>query len=84
VTNDGQSVELTGARDIAKLALSSESARQTFVTKLFEHMVKQAPAAYGLETMERLSSQFAADDFNIQTLMVKIAVVAASHGKPES
>jgi hypothetical protein len=79
-TEDGETVEVTNARDIARLALGSESAHRAFVVQLFQHLTKQNPAAYGPSVVEQLRAEFEADDFNIQNLMVRIAVMAALHG----
>jgi hypothetical protein len=80
-TADGQTVDVASARDVANFAATSESAHRAFVTQLFHHLVKQNSAAYGADTVERLRNQFANDDFNMQNLMVRIAVVAATHGQ---
>jgi hypothetical protein len=79
-TQDGETVELASARDVAELAVSSEAAHRAFVIQLFQHMTKQNPGAYGPEVIERLRDTFAADQFHIQNLMVRIAVLSALHG----
>jgi hypothetical protein len=80
VTEDGEILEVASARDIAEFAIESESARRTFVIQLFEHLVKQPPHAYGLDTIDELEIGFSQDDFNIQNLMVNIAVLSAGYG----
>ncbi len=80
VTVDGDTLEVQSARDIADFAVASESSHRAFVTQMFQHLVKQNPAAYGPDTVARLQSQFEEDDFNIQHLMARIAVLAAVHG----
>ncbi|MCA9150251.1 MAG: DUF1592 domain-containing protein, partial [Planctomycetales bacterium] len=79
-TENGERIDIANARDIAQLALSSESAHRAFVVQLFEHMTKQTPAAYGPNTAEELRAAFEADQYNIQNLMVRIAVLAAEQG----
>ena len=39
--------------------------------------MKQDANAYGFDTIERLQSEFEADNFNIQNLMIRIATTAA-------
>lgn len=78
-TENGDTLEVDSARDIAELALSSESAHRAFVVQMFQHLTKQNPPAYGPETTEQLRDQFAADQFHVQNLMVRIAVLAARH-----
>ncbi len=83
-TENGETVEVDSARDISELALSSESAHRSFVVQLVQHLTKQSPGAYGPATVERMRAAFEADQFNIQNLMVRIAVLAATHGSSTS
>jgi hypothetical protein len=57
---------------------SSEEAQRAFIKNAFQHFVKQPPAAYGSETMDRLATHFTKSGYNIRDLLVEIAVVAAS------
>lgn len=77
---DGKMVKISGARDVAELAANSEEARSAFIRQLFQQTVKQAPAAYGKETMAKLEKTFAAENFNIQKLLVNIAEVSTTYG----
>ena len=63
----------------SNFAVASESAHQAFVAQVFHHLVKQNSAAFGADTVDQLRQQFAQDDFNIQNLMVRIAVLSATH-----
>lgn len=74
VTADGSKVEFENAVDIAKFAIESEDARRAFVTQVFHHLVKQDPAAYGDDTIDKLTSTFAEDRYNVQNLIFEIAV----------
>jgi hypothetical protein len=78
VTPEGEVLALQGARDIAESAAASEAAHRAFIVQLFHHLVQQNPDAYGLETVDRLRREFAADRFNVQNLMVSIAELAAT------
>jgi len=82
-SDSGQTIRLTGARDVAEHAIANPSAQLTFVEQLFHHVVKQPAAAYGADTLERLQAQFADSDYNIQELLVEIALIAASAGPPD-
>jgi hypothetical protein len=84
VTDQGDTVKIQSARDIASLALSHESAERAFVSQLFLHLIHQTPAAYGLDTTEELGEQFRAKDFDIQNLIATIATISAGHGIPTS
>lgn len=78
VTVEGDTLELTSAQDLAQHAVSSPAAQRAFVTQLFRHLVKQDPIAYGPDVAETLREGFLEDNFNIQNLMVEIAVHAAT------
>ena len=80
LTDEGQTVHLTGARDIAEYAIGSEQAHKAFIQQLFNHVVKEPMLAYGLDTMKRLHESFIASDFNMQKLLVDIATISALHG----
>jgi len=82
-TPEGETVKLEGARDLAEFAAADESAQLGFVEQLFHHTVKQPAAAYGSATLIDLRRQFAADEFNMQDLLVNIATTCASHGLTE-
>lgn len=79
ITDEGVVVRLQGARDVAEFATGSEHAQNAFIEQLFNHIVKQPMLAYGPEVMNDLRKRFIAAEFNIQKLMVDIAVVSAMH-----
>jgi hypothetical protein len=79
-TDDGRKLVFKGARDIAEHAVASEQAQAAFVEQLFHQVVKQPALAYGFDTLTRLRQSFAASGFNMQQLLVDIAVTAALHG----
>jgi hypothetical protein len=72
----GQRVRLTGPRDIVEYVAGNPSGHRAFIRHLFNHCVKQQPAAYGPSVLEDLQKAFAANDCHIQKLLVDIAVVA--------
>lgn len=79
-TPEGETIRLTGARDVAEHAVTNEAAHRTFVRQMFQHLIKQPPAAYGPETVEQLRRSFAANDFNVRKLAAEIAEMSALHG----
>jgi len=79
---DGKTVRLTAAADVARLAVSSEKAHEAFVQQLFLHSVKQPPAAFAPETAAALTKQFEAGNFSIRKLLVQIALTKALQGLP--
>jgi len=77
-TDLGDTIKISGARDVAEYAADSPSAHRAFVQHLFHHTVKQPAAAYGLDRIDKLRDDFAARGFNILHLLKNIAVTAAS------
>jgi hypothetical protein len=80
LTEDGQAIHLTGARDVAQFAISSEPAQNAFIQQLFHYVVKQPLLAYGADTLKQLRQKFVAADFNMQTLLAEIVTVSALRG----
>ena len=80
LTDEGQTIRLTGARDVAKFALDNEQAQNAFIEQFFHQVVKQPALAYGADTLSQLRTSFVASDFNLQKLFVEIAVTAVTHG----
>ncbi len=78
-TENGEVVPVSSPRDVAALALQSPAAQRVFVAQLFQHLTKQIPAAYGPDVLAELVESFQADQYHIQRLMVRIAVIAATH-----
>lgn len=76
-TRTGEHVAFAGPKELAEYLTSGEDAQRAFVSRAFQHFVKQPVAAYGPETLERLLKQFRESNFNIQQLLVEIAVVAS-------
>jgi hypothetical protein len=81
VTSDGETVKLTGARDLGKHTAENEDARRGFERQMFHYMVKQPMVAYGGETLERLDAQFLASSTNMRKLLTEIATIAAMPAK---
>ena len=82
-TDEGQTIRLTGARDLVKFAAENPDGHRAFIHQLFEHTVKQTVNVYGPDTLETLRQAFIKSDFNIRKLLVEIAVISATRGMPE-
>ena len=82
VTATGETLVVQNAADIATYAIENENAHRAFIIQVFRHILKQEPAAFGPETISKLRLAFVSDDFNIQKLVARIAVLSASHGLP--
>lgn len=83
-SESGESVQLANARQVAELALASPAAQRAFIAQLTQHWTKQFPAAYGAETIERLAAMFATEQFHVQNLLVRIAIIDAIRGEQVS
>ncbi len=79
-TDDGETIRLTGARDLARFAADSEQAQNAFIEQLFNQIVKQPMLAYGPNVLNHLRQSFIDSGFNVKKLLVEIATVSALHG----
>ncbi|MCB1062218.1 MAG: DUF1592 domain-containing protein [Verrucomicrobiae bacterium] len=79
-TDTGQTIKLTGARDVAEYAANSQSAHRAFVQQLFHHLVKQPVLAYGDDKMETLRTGFEQSNYYIPELIKRISIIAATEG----
>jgi hypothetical protein len=78
ITDDNRKVRLSGARDVAEFALTSERANDAFIEQLFHYLVKQPIRAYGADVSARLRDSFIASGYNLQKLIVDIATLSGS------
>ena len=78
--SEGGAMSLTGARDVAVHAASSEEAQRGFIRQLFQHLTKQSPLAYGPVTLDHLGQRFVHSEFHIQKLLVDMALLATRQG----
>ncbi|HYF35920.1 MAG TPA: DUF1588 domain-containing protein, partial [Prosthecobacter sp.] len=74
---EGTLVELTGPRDIVNYVADNPSGHRAFIRHLFNHCVKQQPAAYGPKVLDDLQKSFSANGCHIQKLLVDIAAIAS-------
>ena len=81
-TDEGETIRLTGARDLVKFAAENPGGHRAFIHHLFHHTVKQAVNVYGPDTLETLRQSFANSGFNVQKLLAQIATTAAARGLP--
>ena len=84
VTDDGETVRLTGGRDLAEFAAASGQAHATFIETLFHQLVKQPIAAYGPEVFSRLRESFLASGCNMRQLLIEASAVSALYAPGKS
>ncbi|MGN6135134.1 MAG: DUF1588 domain-containing protein [Aureliella sp.] len=75
---DDREVTFEGAAALADYLANSPDAHRAFVSRAFQHFVKQPPAAYGADTLDELTRRFVQSGYNIRQLLVEIAVVSAT------
>ena len=83
-TDEGETIRLTGARDLVKFAAENPGGHRAFIHHLFHHTVKQNVNVYGPDTLENLRQSFSASGFSVRKLLAGIAVISATRGLPES
>ena len=76
-TTQDEVVVLQGARDLANHTCNSPDARRGFVRQLFQYVVKQPPAAYQADALEKLDADFAASNYHLRYLYIAINTLAA-------
>ncbi len=76
VSRTGQEIEFRGSQELAKYLATGDDARRAFVNRMFQHFVKQPPAAFGADTLDQLVERFAKNEYNIRELLAEVAVIA--------
>jgi hypothetical protein len=61
---------------LAEHTAGSEAARRGFVRNLFHYAIKQTPAAYGADTLQKLDNNFVQSGFHVRKLFAEIAAAA--------
>ena len=78
VDRNGEEVSFSGPSELADYIISSDDAHRAFVNRAFQHFVKQPAAAFGSGTLDELTDKFRKNNFNINELIVEVAVIAAT------
>ena len=78
-TQEGNEVEISGARDLATFLASSERAQKSFIRKMFNYYTKQPLDAFGRNKIDELHQKFIRSGFNIEKLLVEISLVAVNY-----
>jgi mono/diheme cytochrome c family protein len=82
-TPDGKEVKLSNARELAEYAASDRLAQQGFVRQMFQFAIKQPPAAYGSDTIEKLHQKFEKSEFDMKQLFAEIALASLNGNTPD-
>jgi hypothetical protein len=81
LTSTGEEVRFNEVGDLARFLAESPECQQAFVKQLFEALVQQPPQAFLLDEVAQLHTYFADRQFNVQKLMVRIAVQTANRAR---
>lgn len=71
-------VAFQNAKELADYLADSPDAHRAFVSRAFQHFVKQPPDAYGPNVLNELVKRFGESNFSIRELIVEIAIIAAT------
>lgn len=82
IDDNGETVPISSAKDVANFAINSESAQQAFIRHLFHHLAKQPIAANQRNGMEVLQKGFTNSGFKILDLVVESVVMAVLREDP--
>lgn len=73
----GNTVSLSGPRDIVNYVSENPSGHRAFIRHLFHHLVKQQTLAYSPQVLDDLQQSFANQGCNMRKLVGEIVVLAA-------
>ncbi|GAB5441563.1 MAG: PA14 domain-containing protein [Fuerstiella sp.] len=74
----GETVEFTGAKQLAQFLVESHETRRSVVRQLFHFMVQQPILAYGPNSIDEFAEYFSSHNLNLKELMVEMACRAAT------
>lgn len=78
----GQRIEFAGAADLTSYLAVSDDVVAAFIKRLFLHFVKHPVGAYGENRLDELQTSFLESGYNVQELLVEMAVIAADGPVP--
>jgi len=76
-SRSGALVKFNGAQDLGRYLANSDDAHFAFVEKLFVHIAKQPPKAYGQKKLGELQQSFANNQYSIRKLLAETALATA-------
>jgi hypothetical protein len=79
VTPDGERVEFRGVRDLADFLVQSKEVRDSIARHMFQHMVKQPMAAFGLERASEIDRRWIEEGHTIESLARSLAILGTQN-----
>ncbi len=83
-SRDDQTEKFASLNDVSQYMVNSDDAARALVNRTFQYFVKQPAAAYGVDTLDRLTDNFRNSDYKLRDLIVEIAVLAATQPVEDS
>jgi hypothetical protein len=77
LTQAGESVKFSGARELASFLANTEESQAAFTEQLFRYMLKQPVQAFGPERLPALRKGFAENSFSVRKLLVELLTESA-------
>jgi Protein of unknown function (DUF1585) len=65
-------------KELADYLADSPDAHRAFVSRAFQHFVKQPADAYGPNVLNELVKRFGESNFSIRELIVELAIIAST------
>ena len=81
MTHDGKTVNVNGARELAKFLADSDEVHEAFAEQLFHHLVQQPVRAYGPRSGGICGTTLPRTSFNIRKLAVEMMASSALTGR---
>ncbi len=77
VSREGDETKFAGAEELSKFLVTSDEAHQAFIEQMFQYLTKQPIQAFGPEMLSQLHDDFQKNNFNMQRMLVQIALKSA-------
>lgn len=71
---DGQTIEFSGSRELAKFLVDSSDVHEAFVERFFQFVAKQPVRAFGKDRLSQLTQSFTTHEFSIRMLLKEIVM----------
>ncbi len=76
-TSQGDEVEVQGVREVAEFLSNSKEVHESMIRQLFQHLTKQPIAAFGVDRITDLKTEFEAQGFALKPLVKRLMLVSS-------
>jgi hypothetical protein len=81
ITAGGERIEFRGARDLADFLVQSEEVRESIARQMFQYMIKQPIAAYGVEQAHSVQEGWVEEGHSLETLARNLVLLALKNSE---